>query len=194
MITQAYLDALRTVRYADMRDQITPGDVFALHDEFVASWYGLKIWGVQKFTGPIAHLGLLAKWGDRVIGLESVIPFVRMSPFSNVAGKGFIWLHVNREMSEPELEFALRFVSIGEYSQAEGIRVGIDLIASVAAGRGAKVQTDQDLTHAAECAKYVDITRAQSGLDFGHSYVPTETFERITMTYNVTPVCVLMEA
>lgn len=173
---------MKNALYSQIREQIKPGDVLALHDEFVPTYYGLKIAAVQLLTGPYCHVGLLWPMGGRLWCLESVIPKIRMSPLSNVASQGFFWLPLDRPMSAEEIEFALSHVSIGEYSQHEAIKAGAGLL------------TEEDAANGKwECAKYTVLARAKSGVDLGPRWVPTDVVLAAAHRYNVEPVRVTMD-
>jgi hypothetical protein len=173
---------VKKVLYSQIRDQIQGGDVIALHDKFVASWYGLKIQAVQLLTGPYCHVGLIWPMGGRVWCLESVIPKIRMSPLSNVAGEGFFWLPIAKPMSEAEIEFALSQVSVGEYSQAEAIEAGLGTL------------TEEDALNGRwECAKYTVLARRLSGVELGPDWVPTKVVGQALARFHVEPIWVDMD-
>lgn len=191
------LDNCQTAKYEDIRSQIKSGHVLALHHEFVASWYGLQIAAVQAFTGPIAHVGLLHVADGRVWLLESVVPCVRYSPLTNVAGEGFYWFSINTPMSVAESEFAFSKVGVGDpqygtYSKVLGVRLALMAKYKAAMGQDISVSEDEKRSEKMECAKFVDLCREHSGVNMGHSYIPTDSVEALIMRYNVQPIHVVM--
>lgn len=154
------------VPYASVRDDIAPGDLLFLHHEFVASWYGVQIEAVQRFTGPFAHVALFDRISlggqERVVVYESVVPKVRCVLVSATAEEGFFWLHWNKPISSYEREAAWMEMGVNEY----------DKVGAIAAGLG-QLPADEDANPRRWCAKAVNLWRRLSGVDLGPLYVPT---------------------
>jgi hypothetical protein len=156
------------VAYADVRDQIAPGDLLLLHHEFVASWYGVQIEAVQAFTGPFAHVALLdrIKLGarERVVVYESVVPKVRAVLVSATADQGFFWVRMNRPITDEEREAAWTELGVNDY----------DKFGAMSAGLTDTLGPHEDALPRRWCAKAVNLWRRKSGVDLGARYVPTD--------------------
>lgn len=155
------------VSYAAARDDIASGDLLLLHHEFVASWYGIQIEAVQRFTGPFAHIALFDRVilgdSDRLVVYESVVPKVRCVLVSATAEEGFFWLRMNRPIGVAEREAAWLEMGVNEYDKA----------GALAAGLG-QLPEGEDADPRRWCAKAVALWRRMSGVDLGSRYVPSD--------------------
>lgn len=106
------------MKYLDRRDQIKSGDILGwTHREF-KTWYDFKVQMVRMFTrSEYAHVGIAWVYGGRIFVIESVIPYVRIVPLSNLLPVYVV--HVNADLKE---ERALELVGKGVYSQWEAIK------------------------------------------------------------------------
>jgi hypothetical protein len=157
------------VTYAEIRDRIQPGDLLALHHDFVFSWYGCQIEAVQRFTGPYAHIALFDRivLGDeeRVVVYESVVPKVRAVLVSATADEGFFWLPMARPMSRAERAAAWNEMGVYEYDKLGAIAAG--------ATQGA-LPAGEDENPRRWCAKFAGLRRRESGVELGPRHVPTD--------------------
>lgn len=167
----------RGVPYSAVRDDIAPGDLLLLHHEFVATWYGIKIEAVQRFTGPFAHIAVFDRVPypdrERVKVYESVMPDVRDVLLSATAQHGFFWVQLNRPMRPAEREQALRECGVNKYDQ----------LGAIAAGAG-QLPPDEDARPRRWCAKAAALWRRLSDTDLGPSHVPTEQALVATNRFN----------
>lgn len=168
------------VPYAEARGKIVSGDLLFLHHDFVASWYGLQIEAVQRFTGPLAHIAVFdwVRMGTdpdgelRLDVLESVVPYGRCVPVSSTAEEGFIWVHLNKPMTAEERRHIWAEICKPpyEYSKPGAIDAGL------AYKRGVPQPASEDQDPRRWCAKFARLARAQSGVDLGPYDVPTAQF------------------
>ena len=185
MDKQTILDMIAEggVPYSQVRDSITAGDFMFLHDEPEYTLYGAQIAAVQAFTGPFAHVALIDKFGGRVWVEESVVPYVRLSPLSNVVPKGFFLLRLGIEMSEAERDIALKYVSLGEYSKPGAVAAGLNWI---------NENSGDDDDGRWWCAKFSSIVR-RGVVDCGPAYVPTAMADYMTKRYGKKLIYVRMD-
>lgn len=147
--------------YITARGQIQSGDVIALSHEQWGSWYDLQIQAVRMFTeSEYSHIALAWVFGGRVFLIESVNPFVRIMPLSNLADKGFYHIPIGVEPTETELEFLMSQVGVAPYSKIEAI---------LAYFKKAKIGD----TRVEECAKFAIEARRLSGVDLGDKATPS---------------------
>jgi len=179
MNEQSVLDLIKAggVPYDSVRGKIKSGDLLALHHDFVASWYGVQIEAVQRFTGPFAHVAMFqwVNWGgvDRLGVCESVVPKRRFVAVSATAEEGFFWLPMNREPSAEEHRAVADSMGFGEYDKLGAIEAGLD-----------KLPADEDANPRMWCAKAVNLWRRVSGVDLGSRYVPTDMVLTAILKYN----------
>jgi len=109
------------MKYADYRDRIRSGDVLAWSHIPLRSFYDLLIWIVRIVTvSEYAHVGLALRISGRVWVLESVRPFVRLVPLSNLLPVYVIQTGVHWT---PDVEaYALSLVGKARYSRWEAIK------------------------------------------------------------------------
>jgi hypothetical protein len=182
------------VLYADIREQIRPGDLLALHHDFVASWYGVQIEAVQRFTGPFAHIAVFDRItlgaDERVVVYESVVPLVRPVPVSVTAAEagGFFWLPMRRPMSDLERR-AWWDVEIGggEYSKPGAVLAGAAFAGLM------EMPAGEDHDPRRWCAKAVGLRRRDSGVELGPHYVPTAQIAAARRDYGAPLVYVRMK-
>lgn len=178
MITLAWVHAQIAsggIPYAEARERIQPGDLCWLHHEFVPTWKGLQTEAVQMFTGPFAHVCAFdrIRWADgsdRLIAYESVVPHPRAVRVSTTAEVGFFWSAVNVPISPAEREWIWRRLGMEEYAYSKP--------GAVLAGVKALPEDEADNPRQ-WCAKFTDLSRRESGLGLGRSYVPTAIAELV---------------
>lgn len=166
MVEADVMDMIRAggVLYSAVRDQIQSGDLLALHHDFVPSWYGVKVDVVQRFTGPIAHVGLIDRiTPTRLIVYEATIPKVRAVRISVAAEKGFFWLQMNRPITELEREACWADVGVKEYSTKGAIQAGLGMLPPA-----------EEQNPRTWCSKCVPLWRRESDVYLGSSFVPTD--------------------
>jgi hypothetical protein len=163
--------------YKQARSQIASGDLLFLHHDFVATWYGIQIEAVQRFTGPFAHVAVfdwIAIGGEpRLVVYESVVPHERCVLVSATAENGFFWVPLARPMSKAERESWWRELGTSPflYSKEGAVAAGANML-----------PPDEDEHPRRWCAKAVALRRRQSGIELAaprHAddpgrYVPTD--------------------
>lgn len=172
--------------FAEIKDKIKPGDILALHDEFVPSWYGLKIEAVQLFTGKYCHVGILDVVDGEVRVLESVIPLIRNVALKDTAAKGFFWIPMNKPLNAVSREFAYSKVGVGGYSQIEAIRAGVDMYLHET------LPNDNQRDHLWECARFVRAVMEKNNVFLGEYDVPTSVVQAAQIAYNAPAIEVTM--
>jgi len=160
------------MRYSDARSLIRSGDVLAWTHRGWATWYDWQVQAVRVFTrSEFCHVGLAYRHHGRLFVLESVTPFVRMVPVSNLLGpEGLYWLRLNRQMSDIEEGFCFELVGKGRYSKLEAVKAALG---AVRAGEN----------DAWECAEYVGKARSLSDVNLGPTYTPTAIVDRCVTDY-----------
>lgn len=146
--------------YPDIRPQIQTGDLLAWsHYE----WRTIYDWQVQAVRigtqSEYCHVGLAYVLSGRVMVLESVTPYVRLIPLSNLLKDGAYWMPLETPMSDAEEAFAMSLIGRGQYSKLDAIAGQIDSLVI-----GANDQW--------QCAEYVIACRRLSGLDLGPKATP----------------------
>lgn len=133
------------MKYANYRDKIKSGDVLAWthRASWFSSWYDFKVNFVRLVTmSEYSHVGIAWVFQGRVFVIESVTPFVRIVPLSNLlpayvlTGKG--------ELTEEQLNKAIELVGVGKYSIPEAMIAFLD-----------KNDIHNDKWECAEFVKYV---------------------------------------
>ena len=153
------------MRYADARKLIKDGDLIALTHKRWDSLYDLQVQAVRVFTqSEYCHVGTALHAWDRLFLIESVAPFVRIWPLSNLSDDGFFWVNLDTPMSYAELRFAMSKVGKGRYSKWQAIMAKFRQLAIGA----------DDLW---ECAEFMITHRRLSGLDLGDVATPDEVVE-----------------
>jgi hypothetical protein len=165
------------ISYAEARPLIKPGDLLFLHHSFVKdwvelSWYDKQIYAVQKFTGPMAHIGILDRIQspdddeDRVIVYESVVAKPRAVRLSTTAEQGFLWLPMNRPITAAAREAIWSALGFGDYSKWGAVLAGLKLLPKDEAARSRMW-----------CAKFAFLMGQLYGLRLHESMVPTQQAE-----------------
>jgi len=172
--------------FAEIKEHICPGDILALHDEFVPTWYGLKIAGVQLATGKYCHVGILDVVDGEIRVYESVIPFIRNVLLQQTAAKGFYWIPLNKGLNDAARAFALSKVGLGGYSQLEAILAGVD------AALQRELPDDNQRDHLWECARFVRAVELRNNIFLGDYDVPTRIVEACQLGYNAPVIEVTM--
>lgn len=178
---------MTTAKFSEIRDQIKPGNILALHDEFVASWYGLKIWGVQQFTGKYCHVGLLDVIDGDVRVIESVIPLIRNVALKDTAAKGFFWIPMHKPLNDISRAFAYSKVGLGGYSQLEAVEAGVNMYLQ----KG--LPDDNQRDHLWECARFVRAVMLKNNVYLGEYDVPTKIVEACQIGYKAEVIEVTMD-
>lgn len=179
MNEQTVLDLIADggVSYSSVRNQIASGDLLFLHHDFVASWYGIQIEAVQRFTGPFAHIAVFDRivlgGEDRLVVYESVVPKVRTVLVSATAEKGFFWMPMGVPMTKDERDAAWSEMGVNDYDKAGAILAGLD-----------RLPSGEDADPRRWCAKFVALTRKRSLVDLGTSHVPTAQATLAAVRYN----------
>ena len=76
--------------YLSKRQEFKSGDLFATTHKSWKTFYDLLVQGVRIGTqSEYAHVGILWCIGGRVFVVESVSPYVRITPLSKFADEGF---------------------------------------------------------------------------------------------------------
>ncbi len=150
-----------TMDYETARPLIKSGDLIALSHYKWASWYDLQVQIVRFSTqSEYSHVGMAWVIGGRVFLVESVTPVIRMVPLSMMAKDGFYWAPLGKDISDPELEFALSKIGNGRYSKLEAVLAQVT---------GIQIGAD-DLW---ECAEFIIAARRLSGVDLGDKATPS---------------------
>jgi hypothetical protein len=138
--------------YADARQKIKSGDIIALTHDAWDSVYDLQVQAVRVFTqSEYAHVGIVWDFAGRKFIIESVSPFVRIVPLSNLVDSGFYHVLMDIPISEIELEFLMSLVGTGKYSKLEAIAAQLNIL-------------DIGGSEKWECAEMVISARRQSGV------------------------------
>ena len=160
--------------YDEIRSRIKSGDVIAVSHYKWASFYDLQIQAVRMFTrSEYSHVAIAWVVGDRVFLIESVIPYIRITPLSNFAREGFYWIPTETEMSAEELSFALSKVGVGKYSKWQAIKGFL---------KNLSIGTDNIW----QCAEFVIAARKRSGLDLGRKATPSAVVAELQKQGNPT--------
>ena len=107
------------MKYSDVRSQIKSGDVLAWNHRSWSTWYDIKIQLVRIVTrSEFIHTGTAWVIGGRIFVIESVIPYVRIVPLSNLLDCYWIPMGLENEWNSVE-DYALNFVGRAEYSQVK---------------------------------------------------------------------------
>lgn len=147
--------------YTVARENIKTGDIIALSHQKWGSWYDLQIQAVRLSTeSEYSHVALAWVFAGRVFLIESVEPYVRIIPLSNIADKGFYHIPVGEDFSEQELEFLMSKVGLAKYSKIQAILAYFKKI---------KIGADQLW----ECAELAITSRRLSGVDLGDKATPS---------------------
>lgn len=109
------------MKYADARDSIQTGDIFAQTHTGWGSRGDIESQIVRIFTrSEFSHCGIFWVFGGRVFVIEAVVPFVRIVPVSLFPS--FYWLPMNKPLNEVALEYLLSLVGWGVYGKWEAVR------------------------------------------------------------------------
>ncbi|MES2262079.1 MAG: hypothetical protein V4724_26460 [Pseudomonadota bacterium] len=147
--------------YSDYRSRIKSGDLIALTHYKWTSWYDLQVQAVRVFTqSEYSHVGIAWEIGGRLFLIESVAPFVRITPMSQLARDGFYHVPLDVPISDAELEFALAEVGTGAYSKWESVLAKLRRLPIGA-------------NHAWSCAEFTIWCRALSGVHLGDVATPS---------------------
>lgn len=156
------------MNYSDARSEIRSGDIIALSHTAWGSFYDIQVQSVRTFTqSEYSHICVAWVVGGRVFLVESVTPFVRIMPLSNLKDEGFYWIPLADKfpMSEEELQFGLAKVGLEEYSKIEAIKGQLDLL-----------QIGED--NLWQCAELVICMRKLSGVYLGPKATPSGVVKR----------------
>jgi hypothetical protein len=111
----------RYMKYIEYRSKIKSGDLLAWSHRSWKTWYDIKIQLVRIFTqSEYSHVGVAWVYQDRVFVIESVTPFVRIVPLSNLLPCYVI--SMNLPWSKETENLALGMVGKAGYSQLEAIK------------------------------------------------------------------------
>lgn len=109
------------MKYLDYRNKIKSGDLLAWTYRGWRSWYDFKIQMVRVFTqSEFAHVGVAWEYGDRLFVIESVTPYIRIVPLSNLLPA--YWVSVSAPWSVETERFVLSLVGKAKYSQTEAVK------------------------------------------------------------------------
>lgn len=165
------------ILYSEARGQIQSGDLLFLHHSFVASWYGIQIEAVQRFTGPLAHVAVFDRiimgGEERLVVYESVVPKPRAVLVSATAEEGFFWMPVGHPITPEEREAIWTELGVNDY----------DKVGAVLAGLGHMPPNEDELPRR-WCAKFAALHRKLSGVNLGPTHVPTEQAIEAMTHYN----------
>lgn len=110
-----------TMKYVDYRDSIKSGDLLAWSHRGWKSWYDIKVQMVRFFTqSEYSHVGTAWVYGGRIFVIESVSPYIRIVPLSNLLPCYLIKIYAPWKYETEK--FALSLVGIGGYSQWEAVK------------------------------------------------------------------------
>lgn len=162
------------MKYNDARANIRSGDLIILSHDKWRSFYDLQIQVVRLASlTEFSHIGVAVVLGGHVWIAESVTPFVRLVPLSNLAEQGFYVIHTDVEMSAGEFDFLVSKIGNGRYSKWQAIKAWLG-----------KLKLGADELY--ECAEYVILARRISGLDLGSRAVPaTVVKEALLKGYSI---------
>lgn len=149
------------MNYAAIRNRIQSGDLIALTHTKWGSLYDLQIQVVRTVQqSEYSHIGIAYVMGGRVWIIESVDPYIRMMPLSNLAAEGFYLLQTQSPISEQELTFSMAEIGVGRYSKWEAIKA---FFHKITIGRNGLW----------ECAEFVIASRKLSGVNLGNVATPS---------------------
>lgn len=151
------------MKYADIRDTIKSGDLLAWTHKKWNSWYDIKIQLVRMFTrSEYSHVGIAWVVAGRVFVVESVTPYIRIVPLSNLLPCYLV--HMDCDWKNETEEFALSLVGKGKYSQLEAIMAALDLPTPYENGEW-------------ECAKFCLAIYDMEGQKLGVNATPSSVVE-----------------
>lgn len=165
------------MKYADVRNQIKPGDLVAVSHYAWASWYDVQIQGVRMFTrSEYSHVAeVTGLMGDRLMIVESVVPVIRTVPLSSLLDDGFYWTPLP-EMTAAEFLFLMSRLGRGKYSKRQAVLAQLKRL----------VIGGDELW---ECAELIIAARRLSGVDLGDQATPgavVKAAQQFSPTYFVT--------
>lgn len=144
--------------YTHCRDAIKSGDLLAWSHHGFRSWYDWKIQLVRMVTrSEYSHVGIAWVISGRVFVIESVTPFVRIVPLSNLLP--CYWVHLPVQWDVEAEEYALSLVGNAHYSMWEAVRAFFGL---------------EDNPDAWECAELVKAVYARCGLALDGRATPSD--------------------
>jgi hypothetical protein len=155
------------MNYEDARKELKNGDIIALSHSSWSSWYDIQIQAVRIFTeSEYSHVGIVWTFAGRVFIVESVQPVVRITPLSNLAKDGFYVVPTLVDISDQEMEFLMSKVGIAKYSKWQAILAYLKLL---------NIGADDFY----ECAEFVIVARALSGLHLGGTATPSAIVQNL---------------
>lgn len=109
------------MKYTAVRSHIQSGDILAWSHRKVKSWYDFKVMMVRLFTmSEYVHVGVAWVYNGRIFVIESVIPYVRIVPLSNLLPCYVI--HTNTKWKPETEQRAMDLVGLAGYSQLEAVK------------------------------------------------------------------------
>lgn len=108
------------MKYAEARDLMQSGDVYATSHEGLQTREDWEVMGVRAATlSEFSHCGIIVADEGRVWLMEAVVPCVRKIAVSEIQGK-FYWIPMRRPLSPEATTFALSLEGM-IYSKKEAI-------------------------------------------------------------------------
>lgn len=157
------------MKYLEIQDKIKTGDLLLWSEYDWSTWHDIEVQIVRMATRSEYSHAALAVVEDcgNVSVIESVVPYVRKEPLSNLVGThGFYWVPLNRYVSQEEIDFALSLVGTGEYSKLQAMQAQI-----------ATIDIGEDALWS--CAEFFMACARKSGIDYGPKATPAALAEKV---------------
>lgn len=164
------------MRYADIRNRITSGDLLAWSHRGWATWADWQIQAIRIFgRTEYTHVGIAWVIAGRVFVIEAVGVGVRLFPLSRAAP--FYWLPTGAVWSDAVEQLALERVG-DRYSKWDAIRAFFGAL---------RIGADRNW----ECAELALIILRAASVHLGERAVPSDLVER---AQRLGAPCYLVEA